>query len=58
MFYKLIAENELTYGPFVTSAEYELNQDFHTEYELPIDGWYWFDTLEEANAFFGITSEE
>jgi hypothetical protein len=28
-----------------------LDKDDHT---YPVEGWYWFDTLEEAKAFFNI----
>lgn len=27
-----------------------LTVDNHAEYEYPVDGWYWFDTLDEAMA--------
>lgn len=46
------------FGPnFVINANYHLtkeNRDYHT---YPVDGWYWFDTAEEAYGFFGIPYE-
>jgi len=57
MFYKLLEDGYLSSGPTVISAEYELISDLHESYTYPIDGWYWFDTLEEANTFFNITNE-
>jgi len=53
-FYKL--DNEvLLYGPhFVLNANYELRKETHTEHTYPVDGWYWFDTEQEAKDFFGI----
>lgn len=53
MFYKL-DNQELLSGPEVICAEYQLLSELHESYQLPIDGWYWFDTDEEANAFFGL----
>ena len=55
MFYKLLESNELIYGPFVHNENYILLEQDHLNYEYPIDGYYWFDTLEEANTFFNIT---
>jgi hypothetical protein len=56
MFYKLIDEEtkELSEGPCVHSAEYFLSEDTKNSHEYPIDGWYWFDTEEDAKAFFGL----
>lgn len=52
MFYKY--ENGLHYGPMVQSGSYSLFEWDLDTYELPIEGWYWFDTIEEAKAFFNI----
>lgn len=54
MFYKLLDDNSLTSGPFVQSLDYILDYHFKDDYTFPIDGWYWFDTDEEANEFFNI----
>lgn len=56
-FYKII-EDELVYAPnFVYSKNYELLKENKDNYELPIDGWNWFETREEAVLFFGIEEE-
>jgi hypothetical protein len=43
---------------FVIDAEYSLFREEIDEYKrinfLPIDGWHWFDSREEALSFFGI----
>lgn len=45
----------LLHGPnFVLNAEYELRAETQDEHEYPVDGWYWFDTEDEAYLFFGI----
>jgi hypothetical protein len=52
-FYKL--DGELLYGPnFVLNKDYELRKETRTEHTYPIDGWYWFDTEQEAQQFFGL----
>lgn len=56
-FYKYEGE-QLAWGKWVLNLDYELYADKHTEYELPVDGWYWFDSKEEAEIFFGISSTE
>lgn len=54
MFYKY--ENEhLMYGPTVAFPEGEvLHLELLDTYELPINGWYYFETEEEAKTFFNI----
>jgi hypothetical protein len=59
-FYKYESES-LTWGKWVLNLDYELYADKHTEYELPVDGWYWFDSIQLARQFFNIpepTTEE
>lgn len=52
-FYKL--DGDLLYGPnFVLNANYELRKELKDEHTYPVDGWYWFDSLEEAQTFFNI----
>lgn len=54
-FYKQYDETELFYGPTkITSPTYELLAEDHTTYTYPVDGWYWFDTEDEAYTFFGV----
>ena len=56
-FYKL--DGVLLYGPnFVLNANYELRKETHAENTYPIDGWYWFDTEEEARLFFNLPIQE
>ena len=59
-FYK--NDGDLLYGPnFVLNADYELRKETKDEHTYPVDGWYWFDTEEEARAYFElppITGEE
>lgn len=46
-FYKL--DGLLLYGPnFVLNKDYELRKETKDEHQYPVDGWYWFDSEEEA----------
>jgi hypothetical protein len=36
------------------NKDYELIAANPADYELPIDGWYWFDSESEAREFFGL----
>ena len=39
----------LLFGPnFVLNANYELRRETHDQHNYPIDGWFWFDSEEEA----------
>ena len=53
-FYKKVNDELFNGFGFVLTAEYELHEDLRDTYTYPIDGWYWFDTDDEAKAFFGI----
>lgn len=56
-FYKL--DGSLLYGPnYVLNANYQLYREQYETYTYPVDGWYWFDSEEEAKAFFGIVDNE
>lgn len=56
-FYKL--DGELLYGPnFVLNANYELRRETKDQHSYPTDGWHWFDSEEEARAFFGLAPAE
>lgn len=49
----------LLHGPnFVLNMDYELRAEAHAQHEYPVDGWYWFDSEEEAYAFFGLPLPE
>ena len=55
-FYKLDGE-ELLYGPnFVlgTYSAYELRKETKDTHTYPVDGWYWFDSEENAKVFFKL----
>jgi hypothetical protein len=52
-FYKL--EGKLLYGSdFALNANYELRKETKDEHTYPTDGWYWFDSEEEARTFFNL----
>lgn len=40
---------------FVLNANYELLAGQYDQYTYPVDGWYWFHTIEAAYEFFGLT---
>jgi hypothetical protein len=43
------------HGPnFVLNANYELRKETKDQHTYPTDGWYWFDSVEEAYTFFGL----
>lgn len=55
MFYKLF-DDGLHSGPFVHYPDGTLlHPDVTDLTTLPIDGWYYFETEEEAKNFFNIT---
>jgi hypothetical protein len=57
-FYKLDGEI-LLFGPnFVINKDYELRRETHDQRTYPIDGWSWFDTEEEARAFYGLPQKQ
>lgn len=46
----------LNHAPnFVVSSLYELRRESKDDYQYPVYGWFWFDSEEEAKAFFDIT---
>ena len=43
-------DGHLLYGPnFVLNANYELRRETRGQHTYPVDGWYWFDSEEEAH---------
>ena len=45
----------LIYGPnYVLNIEFELHKEQKDDYNYPVFGWHWFDSEDEAYAFFGI----
>lgn len=57
-FYKLDASGALLHAPnFVWNKNYNLERNLKDGYSYPVDGWSWFDSEEEAKAFFDIEEE-
>ena len=57
-FYKYESET-LMYGPnFVLDKNFELMIESKNDHAYPVDGWYWFDSIEDACAFFNIPLPE
>lgn len=55
MFYKYTEISGFAYGPYVSMPDGTfLNIEHKDEYTYPIDGWYYFETEEEAKTFFNI----
>lgn len=55
-FYKYM-NGELFCGPIFVYGAYDAFRLFREErntYTYPVDGWYWFDSEEEARIFFNI----
>ena len=51
MFYKKI-ENEILKGENISTPLVTLKVEDKDSYEYPQDGWYWFDTFDEALGYF------
>jgi len=52
-------EEKLCYGPnFISTPNFELLKENKDDYQYPMDGWYWFDSEEEARIFFNLPEEE
>lgn len=55
-FYKKQNE-ELLYGPNIVEGDgYVLLVREKDSYEYPVDGWFWFESEDSANEYFGIKS--
>ena len=53
-FYKY-EEPSLHHAPnYVLDNQFSLYKETKDDNAYPIDGWYWFDSVEEAKAFYGI----
>ena len=56
-FYKF--DGSLLFGPnFVLNAAYELRRALHEQYTYPVDGWYWFDSAQQARIHFALPEPE
>ena len=53
MYYKL-DQTQLLSGPNVEGEGYSLSESNADPVTYPVDGWYWFNTEDEARAFFGL----
>lgn len=53
-FYKIEDKNLLFAPNFVFAPGFTLIGEEKDIYEFPVDGWYWFDSLNDANGFFGL----
>lgn len=52
-------DGQLLYGPTtvqlpISCHHHGLNRAQHDSYTYPVEGWYWFDTENEARAFFDM----
>jgi hypothetical protein len=57
-FYKQEGQ-EVFHGPYlVYNQNYMLAREEKDNLNYPIDGWYWFDSIEEAYTFFGLEYKE
>lgn len=54
MFYKQLEDGSITYGQFVHSQQYILDYHYKDNYTFPVDGWYWFNTVVEAEQYFKV----
>lgn len=54
-FYKINSDKNILYASLlVMNKEYTLKKELKDTYSYPIDGWYWFNSEDEAYTFFGI----
>jgi hypothetical protein len=58
-FFRVDPNNDFQEAPnFVRAPDYDLFVEEKDTYTYPTQGgWYWFDTLEEAEKFFNIIKE-
>jgi hypothetical protein len=58
-FYKKSEDGELLYGPNnVFAPTFTLTKELKDTYDLPVDGWHWFETEAEAREFFELPPQE
>ena len=53
-FYKLDNEEILEAPNGVYTPTNIITKDNYKDFNYPVEGWYWFDTIEEAYSFYGI----
>lgn len=56
-FYKKDQEQLLVASESVSGPHYDLHKDTRETHTYPVDGWYWFDTLDDAMTAFARKSE-
>jgi hypothetical protein len=56
--YKIEGDTLLHSPTTVESAAYYLSTDRRDEYELPVDGWDWFDSDSAAREAYGLPPAE
>ena len=54
-FYKIEGGNLLFAPHFVDAPAFTLIEEEKDNYEFPVGGWCWFDSLDDANRFFGLS---
>ena len=57
MFFKKESEDLINVGELISTPSVTLTKETKDEYTYPQDGWYWFDTEDEAYSFFGLEKE-
>ena len=59
MFYKKESEDLINGGELISTPYVTLTKEAKDSYGYPQDGWYWFDTFDEALQFFaGLKSSD
>ncbi len=54
-FYKLEGIDNLLFAPnFIEAPTFRLEASKKDIYTYPVEGWYWFKSIEDAHAFFGL----
>jgi hypothetical protein len=57
-FYKLNNQEVEIVETCITGLDLDLHYAQKDTYTYPVQGWYWFDTIQEAYAFFGLVYTE
>jgi hypothetical protein len=52
-FYRFL-DDTLQFGTKIYAPNYTLLADDHESYAYPVEGWHWFDTIQEAEVLFQI----
>jgi hypothetical protein len=56
-FYKY-QDEQIFYAPnYVEGQGYVLISEYKDQHEYPIDGWYWFESEEDAYVFFDLPQQ-